>query len=242
MLSVLTPFAPNPLGSACDILIALVQDGLSLILCCASWNVKTMVDKELLLGSRSPDKLERLDDEAHRLLAMRDCLIDVCEHCFETCLSEEDSDSVSDELNKNKFLKHLSRIANHVACDIRILFPKEWSQVASKNLRNLAIANEGKLIGGSVRCLRSEEDQLRADGEKGKESILEFLCPISRSLITNWKGFGNRREAGIALSYLTGYSHETTAIVAALSKSLKRTDPVRLLEVSCCLIFCSINL
>ncbi len=43
-----------------------------------------MVDKELLLGSRSSDQLERLDDEAHRILAMRDCLIDVCEHCFET--------------------------------------------------------------------------------------------------------------------------------------------------------------
>jgi hypothetical protein len=99
-----------------------------------------------------------------------------------------------------------------------------------------------KFIGGSVRCLHSEEDQLCADGEKGKESILEFQCPISRSLITNWKGFGNRREAGIVLSYLTGYSHETTAIVAALSKSLKKTDPLRLLEVSHCLIFCCINL
>lgn len=200
-----------------------------------------MVDKELLFGSRPSDKSERLDDDAHRILAIRDCLIEACEHCFETCLSQEDSDSVNDDWNKNKFLSHLSRIANHVACDIRILFPKEWTQAASKNLRSLAIASEGKLIGGSVRCLRSEEDELRADGEKGKESVLELLCPISRSLITNWKGFGNRREAGIALSYLTGYSHETTAAVAALSKSLKRIDPVRLLEVSRSLIFGSIH-
>ncbi len=189
------------------------------------------MDKEILVGSGPPDTSEILDDDVHRLLAMRDVLIDICELCFEICLSEEDSNSANGDLHKDKFLKALSRAANHVACDLRSLFPKEWTQVASKHLRSLAISNEGKLIGGSVRCLRSEEEQLHADGENEKDAILELLCPIARSLATNWKGFGNRREAGIALSYLTGYGQETTGMVSALSKSFKRTDPVRLLEV-----------
>jgi len=192
-----------------------------------SWKVKALLDEEGLVGS----DMSKLASEAdiRSLLATRDNLISICEKCFEICLLQGDSDAETDS-RAAQFISSVLRAANLVSCDLRTLFPKEWTHSASKNLRSLAISNEGKLIGGSVRCLRSEEEKLRINGDHEKDSILEFLFPLARSLATNWKGFGNRREAGIALSYLTGFTQETSGVISALSKSFKKTDPVRLLE------------
>lgn len=57
----------------------------------------------------------------------------------------------------------------------------------------------------------------------------DLLLPLVRSIAPNWK-LGNRREAGMALAHVTGSGPETGKLVTAMSRVLKKVDPVRLLE------------
>ena len=212
----------------------ILQDGLGFLLCYASWKVKVFVEEEGLAVGAIADSIRASDvreDDFQRLLTQRNRLIEICEKCFERALTKGGNVPDADVAPREaEFLSSVSPFAYHVACDLRSLFPKEWLTATSHHLQALAISNEGKLIGGSVRCLRSKEDDIRTSGDREKDVILEFLLPLLRSLGPNWSGYGNRREAGIALSFLTGYGHESSGLVSALSKTFKRTDPVRLLE------------
>merc|ERR1712194_692387 len=68
------------------------------------------------------------------------------------------------------------------------------------------------------------------DGEDGNDSLVyQLLLPLSRSLATNWID-GHRREAGVALSHMTGSGDKAGSYISTLSKMLKKIDPVRLLE------------
>ena len=70
------------------------------------------------------------------------------------------------------------------------------------------------------------------DDEAEEEDMMgidTLLLPISRTLAYNWKE-GNRREAGVALAHMTGSGNKAHALMSALSKVLKKNDPVRYLE------------
>lgn len=51
--------------------------------------------------------------------------------------------------------------------------------------------------------------------------VEELLMPLARSLTANWND-GNRKEAGIALSYITGKSQEASSAVQNMARFLKK--------------------
>ena len=61
------------------------------------------------------------------------------------------------------------------------------------------------------------------EGKEGADPWIarKFLMPIPRGLCANW-ATGNRREAGMALAHITNSGSEASAIVAAMSKTLKK--------------------
>lgn len=118
------------------------------------------------------------------------------------------------------------------ASDMRSLCPKEWSNAASSHLRLLAITEDARLIGGYVRYFRSKELKLRSSeiSEDEKTSLTHsLLLPLGRSLVANWTE-GNRREAGVALSHISGSGEESSRLISELCQLLKQVEPVRYLE------------
>lgn len=72
--------------------------------------------------------------------------------------------------------------------------------------------------------------QIQIDDDQDNVMLArDLLLPLVRSIAPNWK-LGNRREAGIALAHVTGSGPEIGKVVTAMSRVLKRVDPVRLLE------------
>ena len=53
------------------------------------------------------------------------------------------------------------------------------------------------------------------------EKANDLLLPFGRSVAFNWK-LGNRREAGVLLSHITGSGAESTEVVTAVSRLLKK--------------------
>ena len=89
----------------------------------------------------------------------------------------------------------------------------------------MSVEDGGKLIGGFVRFLHSRHGELhKNDGEDGNDSLVyQLLLPLSRSLATNWID-GHRREAGVALSHMTGSGDKAGSYISALSKMLKKVS------------------
>lgn len=243
-----------------------VNDGLRILLCLIAWRVRLLQEDEDLVEDQDP--LANLEDEEEEepepnsetlyILNARTSLIALIESCFEQYLVDEEL--TLDDNTLQKFPKEMVQFssevqisAGKVASDLRTLFPKQWQDCKNINLRELALLEDGKLIGGFIRFFRSQEDRLKVldedeqdtmiteiensdkddDNEKNSSSsqdaITNLLYPLVRSIATNWS-MGNRREAGVALSHITGSSLETSQIISCLSKILKKIGPVRLLE------------
>jgi len=75
-----------------------------------------------------------------------------------------------------------------------------------------------------------------------------LLLPISRALCANW-ATGNRREAGLVLAHITQSGSESAALVAAMSKTLKKVNisfvvlwlPPILKDCLICIFYAKIN-
>ena len=224
-----------------------VEQGLKLIKTATSWKLHEVMEEEsLVLDDDDDDIMEEVNDddddddesEDHIVLRLRDRAIALIELCYEQFVEDspvgDDDESIVTHYTDDQktFATYVQIVASRAATDLRSLFPKEWAHAASPLLRAFAIVNDGRLIGGFVRCLRSKEDMLRANDGAEEEDMVgndTLLLPISRVLAFNWKE-GNRREAGVALAHLTGSGDNAHSVMSALSKVLKKNDPVRYLE------------
>lgn len=224
-----------------------VEQGLKLIKTATSWKLHEVMEQEsLVLDDDDDDIMEEVngddddDDESedHVVLRLRDRAIALIELCYEQFVEDspigDDDESIATHYTDGQktFATYVQIVASRAATDLRSLFPKEWAHAASPLLRAFAIVNDGRLIGGFVRCLRSKEEMLRANDGAEEEDMVgndTLLLPIARVLAFNWKE-GNRREAGVALAHLTGSGDNAHSTMSALSKVLKKNDPVRYLE------------
>jgi hypothetical protein len=64
--------------------------------------------------------------------------------------------------------------------------------------------------------VENDEDKAPTDAV-----LIDLVAPLARSLTANWND-GNRKEAGIVLSYITGYSKETGQTVQDMATFLKK--------------------
>ena len=192
-------------------------------------------------GEKDDDKIVH-----HPVLTLRNCLISLVEKCYEQFLpSAENSDMYSP--TQKIWADLVQHSGSHIACDLRTMFPKEWSNSTSPLLRALAIVDDSCLIGGYVRHLKSNFERvsqhafifsvfllifsglifklsmIQVDGkqEEGIQFIDSSLLPPSRAIAANWK-LGNRLEAGMLLSHIVGSGTTSTEIISTLSRILKQ--------------------
>mmetsp|Transcript_24504 Transcript_24504/g.36303 ORF Transcript_24504/g.36303 Transcript_24504/m.36303 type:complete len:1119 (+) Transcript_24504:1970-5326(+) len=221
-----------------------VSEGLMFLLSIIAWKLYAIQEQEGLVVDDNEDLLEESpggdDDEEvqdHIVLRLRNRLIALTELCFEQFLpdvvSDEDEETSSPYTEEQIVFADAVQIsAGQVASDLRTLFPKELANAVSPLLRAFALVEDGRLIGGYIRFFRSKENMLRSNeelDEENKDPVNSLLLPLARSLATNWSN-GNRREAGVALAHVTGSGQEAQSLVSAMSRVLKKTEPVRLLE------------
>jgi cohesin complex subunit SA-1/2 len=205
-----------------------VGQALSFLLSALAWRM----NREVALIVQNESSVE--DDTAakeHVVVRMRDRLERLVALCFDQYI-EKDDDLESYSQEHIDFATKVQMEAGRVAGDLRSLCPKAWSDAESPLLRSLAFTEDGHLIGGFVRFLRSQEEKLRANESSEKEStpaVESLLLPLARGLTANWK-LGNRREAGAGLGHITGSGQESSRLVSSMSKVLKKIEPVRLLE------------
>jgi len=205
---------------------SIVENGLGCLMILLSWRLYQEHERNGILRDISQvDNLVETDYEDHVIVRIRNRVIKLTEECFRLfAIIHEEEDSSQDSV-LNNVIGSIQLSACRIASDLRILFPKSWAEAKHPLLRTLALTDDGRLIGGSIRFIRSKDDEFQSDPRR----VHQLLFPLGRSLATNWSS-GHRREAGIALSHITGSGEEAGAITCALSKILKKMEPVRFLE------------
>jgi len=213
-----------------------IEEGLQLILSIISWKVLEIQEEKNLFvdNNTAMDEDGNEDDndevEDHVVLRLRSRTSSLLEKCFDQFLPNDGLQTSYSTIQK-EWSHNVQEVACEIAVDLRTLFPKEWSNAVSPLLRALAITDDGRLIGGFVRYFRVKnmKPELSTKVNKKVEKANDLLLPFGRSVAFNWK-LGNRREAGVLLSHITGSGAESTEVVTAVSRLLKKVQPVRLLE------------
>lgn len=199
-----------------------VGQALSFLLSTLAWRI----NREVTLIVQNKSSVEDdTDAKEHVAVRMRDRLEKLVALCFDQYI-EKDDDFESYSQEHIDFAAKVQMEAGRVAGDLRSLCPKAWSDAKSPLLRYLALTEDGHLIGGFVRFLRSQEEKLRANENSEKEITLtveSLLLPLARGLTANWK-LGNRREAGAGLGHITGSGLESSRLVSSMSKVLKKVS------------------
>jgi cohesin complex subunit SA-1/2 len=199
-----------------------VGQALSFLLSALAWRINREV--ALVIQKESPIE-DDADAKEHVVVRMRGRLEKLVELCFDQYI-EKDDDFESYSQEHIDFATKVQMEAGRLAGDLRSLCPKAWSDAESPLLRSLALTEDGHLIGGFVRFLRSQEEKLRANEHSEKEStpaVESLLLPLARGLTANWK-LGNRREAGAGLGHITGSGQESSRLVSSMSKVLKKVS------------------
>lgn len=141
-----------------------VEEGLQLILAVTAQKLSVIIrerhlivvdDEEVIAGSEDNEEdAENADNDT--ITTMRDRLISLVEQCYEQFLPAPNTYSK----NQVKWADLVQESGGCIACDLRTLFPKEWSDAASPFLRRLAISEDSNLIGGYVRYIRLKEAEM----------------------------------------------------------------------------------
>ena len=205
-----------------------VLAGLSFLLQSLAWRLQEQLDME---GE------ERQNTTA--FVAMRDSLMRLLCHSFEIHVDEE-SDSYS--RHHKDFARSVQSHAAAVAGDLRSLLHREWMNSSDPVLRDCALTNDSHMIGGSMRFLQCQERKVRCHstrticllkisnlsslvqlrvGEGNNDVARALLLPTARCLCRNWKQ-GNRREAGLLLTHITGSGTEASTIISSMSRVMKK--------------------
>eukprot|EP00586_Coscinodiscus_wailesii_P000063 CAMPEP_0172480390 /NCGR_PEP_ID=MMETSP1066-20121228/5488_1 /TAXON_ID=671091 /ORGANISM="Coscinodiscus wailesii, Strain CCMP2513" /LENGTH=1957 /DNA_ID=CAMNT_0013241639 /DNA_START=101 /DNA_END=5974 /DNA_ORIENTATION=+ len=220
-----------------------VQEGLDSMLTLTAWRLHQVQKEENMVEDEESllqDDIRTYPDEdytQHSLVLLRNRLLSLIEACFELYLPEtmDEDDNVPSHRTpqRSTFTNSIQAAATRTAADVRTLLPKIWSQASHPLLRAIALTSDWKLVGGSIRFFRSMEERLyeNTGDDKASHDVLvrQLLLPLTRPLATNWQN-GNRREAGVALSHITGSGSTSSHLISQLVKQLKKNSPIRLLE------------
>lgn len=203
-----------------------ISESLDLLLSLTAWKVLAVVDM-VKNNPAAINEEEGFDD--HIVLRMRNHLFKLAVLCYEQFVESEYIDKVSE--SQRKFSIYVQEKAGRLTGDLRTLFPKQWATAKSKLLASLALTQEVHLVGGLVRFVRSQDDRLRACASVDTDNMVvyDLLLPLARGLAGNWM-YGNRKEAGVALSHIFGSGAVAQELVQSLSRVCKKINPVRMLE------------
>jgi cohesin complex subunit SA-1/2 len=143
-----------------------IDEGLHVLMTILAWNVLSVMKNMGLVLENEIDDVDsiRRDDLSgedvtdHFTLRLRNRLISLVVMCFDHFSSGDDEDSVSK--CQIHWSHSVQESAGLIASDLRMLFPKEWSEAASPLLRSLSITDDAHLIAGYVRYLRSKQDEM----------------------------------------------------------------------------------
>jgi hypothetical protein len=107
------------------------------------------------LGAAAAEN-DKLEHAALALVPMRDRMETILALCFEQFL---DGDR---EYSKEHvaFATAVQEEAGRVAGDLRTLFPRGWTSSVHAGLREVALVEDSHLIGGYVRFVRSQENEV----------------------------------------------------------------------------------
>ena len=160
-----------------------VSEALSFLLCTTAWRLNSTIEN---LGTEN-DPSDK--PEEHIVVRMRDQLVKLVYLCFEQFLESEDEGSFTKE--HIVFSQQVQKVAGRTAGDIRSLFPRAWESSESPLLRAFAFVEDGPVIGGFVRFLRSQDAEVRVCGSTQLLPPLLFtlttllLCSISTHTATD---------------------------------------------------------
>ena len=202
-----------------------VDVGLEVLLCIVAWNmeeVKTKQKENAQVGVVDEDS--SVHPEELLVVRLRDGLAKLIGLCYEQFLEDVPGLVYSDE--QDEFSSAVQISAGRVASDLRTLFPREWVAAKDPTLRALALTDDFHLIGGFVRYLETrKEDFVDADKDPklANELTKDLLLPVARALTANWV-YGNRKEAGIILSHLTGSGKLAAQTVHSLARLMKKVS------------------
>lgn len=204
-----------------------VSEGLDFLLTTVCWRL----NKEIDAIEESDGMKEYSDDEIknHVVIQLRDWISKLIILCYEHWVNPNISEFISKE--NLEFSEAVQSHGVRATGDLRSLFLRDWRKAKSPFLQACALP-DGILIGAGVRFVRSQEYKIREAKEGSDEKrrgIEANLLPVARGLCTNWE-FGNRREAGTALAHIAGSGKEAHDVALAISRVLKKIQPVRLLE------------
>jgi len=194
------------------------KEGLSLLLTVAAYRLK----KEIELIDEDTAN-ESADFSTHFVIQMRDRLLKLIHYCFEQHVEPTD-ERIEYPPEHLAFASAVQSHACVIAGDLRGLFLKQWGDAKSPFLRACALVDkDDHVLGGYARFLSSSEEQLRenAIGQDNPAVAETLLQPLARGLTMNWK-LGHRREAGSALSHISGSGEEAHKIIMSMARTMKR--------------------
>ncbi len=136
-----------------------VGEALSLLLSIIAWQTQISIEHGVL-DTDDFEAVEGITEKAtdHVVLRLRSDLVKLLQLCWEQCLEGFDLGLFSEE--HRRFADEVQQKACHISGDLRSLFPKEWVDSSSALLRSFALTDDGFLVGGSVRYLRSKEEEV----------------------------------------------------------------------------------
>lgn len=195
-------------------------------------------DKKDLVDDMEDDDHDDSSVDDHVILRLRNRLLSLLELCFSQYIPSSDEHGDDDTTvakhseDQIGFADYVQLAAGRTTSDLRVLFPKEYSDAESPLLRAVALQEDGRLVGAFVRFISAKEHPLRDNEVEAKEDKTmpqSLILPMGRAIANNWAR-GNRREAGVFLRHISSSGPTATAIVASVVDQMKKGDPVRMLE------------
>ena len=102
---------------------------------------------------------EEVDPEDLTLLQMRKRVVNLLGMCFDQYLPTESEDLQYTE-EHDEFSLSVQSSAGRNACNIRVMFPREWKEARDPVLRALALTSDNELIGGFARYFQFKEPEV----------------------------------------------------------------------------------
>lgn len=131
-----------------------VSEAFTFLLSTTAWLVNEVLGQVELRDTHEADKLKE-----NIVVRMRDYLVKLICACFELYLEPKDTDSYSEE--QIAFSIEVQKYAGRTSGDLRPLLPKLWASSSSPTLKNMALVDDSAMIGGFVRFLLSQEEEVR---------------------------------------------------------------------------------